>query len=61
MRFTQSRIQLVLGTSGNDGFLVTDIVVKHLRKIKSLGLIAHDSEHVDRAGILQLRVFVQLI
>ena len=61
MRLTQSSIQLVLRAAGDDRLLMADIMIQHLGEVERFGLVAHDGKHVDRAGILQLRILVELI
>ena len=45
----------------DNALLMRNIVIKHLRERKHLRLAVHDGKHIDGAGVLQLRVFVELI
>ena len=60
--------QIKDGSSCNDFLLVLDIIVQHLLQVQNLGLklflvvlIAHQRQHDDAEGILELCVLIQLI
>ena len=57
----QRLVQIELGAARDNRFLMRNIVVKDLGQREHLGLAVHNGQHIDRAGVLKLRIFIQLI
>ena len=53
--------QVVFGSSGNDIFLVLQIISQHIQQIHDFRLIVDQRQHDHTESILQLCMLVQLI
>ena len=53
--------QVVFGSSGNDIFLMLQIISQHIQQIHDLRLIVDQCQHDHTKSILQLCMLVQLI
>ena len=53
--------QIELGTVGDDFHLKFQVFLQHLLQAQSLGLTAHQRQHIDADGILQLGIGKQLV
>ena len=54
-------IQIIFGSSGDNIFLMFQIIGKHLQKIEDLRLIVDQSQHDHTKAVLQLGVFIKLV
>ena len=61
MRLPECGGKVELNAPPYDAFLMHDIVIQDLRQIQHLRLVVDQRQHIDRAGILQLGVAVELI
>ena len=61
VRLALGAVQLKLRAPADDVLLMADIVVQDLLEIEHLRLALDKREHIDRAGVLKLGVFVQQI
>ncbi len=53
-------LKLELGPAGDDRLLMGDVFVEYTGQREDLRLASDEREHVDGAGVLELRVFVEL-
>ena len=54
-------VQIIFGSSGNDIFLMLQVISQHIQQIHDLRLIVDQRQHDHTKSILQLCMLVQLI
>ena len=54
-------VQVILCSSGDDLFLVLNVIFQHIKKIQNFRLIVHKGKHDNTKGILKLRMLIKLI
>ena len=54
-------VQVIFCSSGNDIFLVLQVIVQHLLKVQHMGFVVYQSKHDDAESIFQLRVLEQAV
>ena len=54
-------VQIIFGSSGNDIFLMLQVISQHIQQIHNFRLIVDQRQHYHTKSILQLCMLVQLI